>query len=76
MRSSNIISNMVVGAGSIFALGGNYFRTSNKIFTKNSDIKAVESDWRAVGSDIEQAIYLSQKNPPKNDPSRKRSSKQ
>ena len=49
-------NNFWIGLGSIFNIFGNYFTKRPKKDGLQADIKAIASDWRAVGNDIRKVI--------------------
>ena len=49
-------SSVLIGAGSIFNIAGNYFLFNYSKSDKEADRKAIESDWGMVGDDIRKSI--------------------
>lgn len=49
-------NNFWIGLGSIFNIFGNYFTKRSKKDGLQADIKAIASDWWAVGNDIRKVI--------------------
>jgi len=47
---------LLIGAGSVFNLGGNYFSFGSSASGPEADAKAIASDWSMVGVDLEQAL--------------------
>jgi len=45
-----------IGMGSIFNLAGKYFYYNTSDSDAEADYKAIESDWKAVGKDIQDSI--------------------
>jgi hypothetical protein len=46
----------LIGMGSVFNIGGNYFSFNNSYNDSEADAKAMQSDWGVVGLDIESAV--------------------
>ena len=44
-----------VGAGSVFALGGNYFQYNTSRTPLEADERALRSDWEMTGQDLQDA---------------------
>ncbi len=42
----------LIGAGSVFNLGGNYFKYNFSENADDADMNAIESDWRMIGDDM------------------------
>ncbi len=55
-------TNFVVGMGSVLNVAGNYFKFNYSESDVEADVKALESDWGAVGKDIESARLILKKN--------------
>lgn len=49
-------TSMLMGAGSIFNLGGNYFEFNRSRSGREADNLALESDWGVVGDDLRRTI--------------------
>ncbi len=45
-------TNMLIGAGSIFNLAGNYFEFNTSKTEQEADFKALENDWGVIGMDL------------------------
>jgi hypothetical protein len=49
-------SSFVIGAGSAFSLGGNYFEFNASRTPAEADARALRSDWQVAGQDIATAL--------------------
>ena len=49
-------TNMIIGAGSIFNLGGNYFEYNRSRSGAEADKLALLNDWGVVGNDLRKVI--------------------
>ena len=59
LRSRNFLfaqAGFLIGAGSVFNIGGNYFSFGSSASGPEADAKALASDWTMVGVDLEQAL--------------------
>jgi len=58
IKSSPLIPNrgFIVGMGSVFNLGGNYFDYNYSRSPEAADFKAIKRDWELVGHDLSQAF--------------------
>ena len=60
-------TNFAVGLGSIVSVHGSYFEYNNSETNKEADTRAISSDWKMVGKDIQEAILTFCKAISKND---------
>ncbi|MEO5916522.1 MAG: hypothetical protein ABIS50_19960 [Luteolibacter sp.] len=51
-------SSFITGAGSAFAIAGNYFDFNRSQTPDLADARALRSDWRIIGQDMDRAIVL------------------
>jgi hypothetical protein len=49
-------TNLIIGMGSIFNLAGKYFEFNSSQTADEADSRALESDWGAIGLDIQETI--------------------
>ena len=47
-----VTPSFLMGIGSIFNIGGNYFPFNYSESGREADLKAIESDWGVIGQDI------------------------
>lgn len=56
-------TSLLVGAGSVLNIFGNYFSFKSYNSDSEADYKAIESDWKVIGFDIENSTNdFAQKN--------------
>lgn len=46
-------NNFLVGLGSVLNIAGNYFDYSYSKSEKQADFKAIQSDWKNIGDDLQ-----------------------
>lgn len=54
-------TNMIIGAGSIFNLGGKYFEFNTCRSGREADSLALMNDWSVIGNDLRKTISQTSK---------------